>query len=181
MKGTTPTTLGQALDFKLSNLLRCDLLIGICGGAGGVWVALADYERFKEILPLAVGLVGIVVGTVIAGVAILAAFLNQPFLRKLKAINREPIRYVRPFLFTALLGIIASILTLAVAALPVNPPSWIKAAGAGLLGTSVVWMLASVVPNLGMLVQFIGLQFDAADVPDEAEYEPSERRRQKRD
>jgi hypothetical protein len=106
------------------------------------------------------------VGAVVAGAAILAAFLDQTFLRKLRQINREPVRYLSPFLFTAVLGILAGLFLLVVRVLPRSTPDWIFVTLSGLSGFLVVWTLTSVIRNLNMLVQFIGLQFDASDVPD---------------
>lgn len=168
MRAEPPRTLAAALDFRLSEILKYDLFIGIAGGAGAGWLATSHPEKLKDILPLAAGLVGVVIGAVIAGVAILAAFLDQPFLRKLRAINKEPVRYMRPFLFTAVLGVMASLFLLVLVALPPKP-QWLVASIAGLTGTAVVWTLASVIQDMKILVQFVGLQFDASEIPDDAD------------
>jgi hypothetical protein len=157
--------LAEALDFRLSQVLGLDLLVGLLGGGGSVWLAVEAPERLSIVIPIAATVVGIVMGAVIAAVAILAAFLDQTFLRKLRAIGREPVRYVRPFLFTSTLGLVAMMLLLVLSVLPLKPV-WLVASASGLAGTLVFWMLASVLPNLDVLVQFIALQFDASDVPD---------------
>ena len=46
--------------------------------------------------------------------------MDQVFLRKLKAINKEPIRYLAPFIFTAVLGVSAALAVLAVSAVPTD-------------------------------------------------------------
>jgi hypothetical protein len=51
------------------------------------------------------------------------------------------------------------------AVLPLTP-EWLIATASGVTGALVFWTLASVLPNLDVLVQFMGLQFDASDVPD---------------
>ncbi len=161
-----PGSLFQALNFRASDVLRFDLLIGLLGCGGGIWLALASPKTLARVLPLAATIVGIVIGAVLAGVAVLAAFLDQSFLRKLRAINREPVRYLSPFLFTATLGVLAALFVLAVVALPKSTPTWVLATGAGVTGLFTFWTIASVIPNLNTLVQFVGLQYDASDVPE---------------
>jgi hypothetical protein len=162
-----PNRLRGALDFKLSEVIRYDFFIGLAGGAAFLWLSLRHAAKLNDVLPLATGLIGVVIGAVLAGVAVLAAFLNQPFLRKLRAINREPTRYLRPFLFTAFLGVIAALLSMLVAGLPATAPVWLSATLGGLDGMAIAWTITSVIPGLGMLVEFVGLQFDASDVPDD--------------
>lgn len=166
MSAVPPKSLGEALDFKVSQLLQVDLVVGVGGAVGAAWLAAKDPALLKEMLPLAIGLVGVVIGAVVAGVAVLAAFLDQPFLRKLRAINKEPVRYLRPFLFTATLGVVASLACLLLLPL-VSATLWVRLPIAVIAGLSAFWTIASVVPDLHMLVQFVGLQFDATDVPDD--------------
>jgi hypothetical protein len=165
-----PATLLRALNFRVSEVLRWDLIVGLLGAGGGIWLALASPQALGRVLPIAATVVGIVIGAVLAGVAILAAFLDQSFLRKLRAIQREPVRYIAPFLFTATLGVFAALLILVMVALPrplaTETPAWLRATLGGLTGLCVVWTIASVLPNLNTLVQFLGLQYDASDVPE---------------
>jgi hypothetical protein len=162
-----PANLRQALNFKLvDEVLRYDFLVGILGGGGGVWLAVGSPATLSHVLPVAATIVGIVIGAVLAGTAILAAFLDQAFLRKLRAINREPVRYLAPFLFTATLGVFAALLLLVMVALPKSTPAWLLATGGGFTGLFVFWTLASVLANLNVLVEFVGLQYDASEVPE---------------
>jgi xanthosine utilization system XapX-like protein len=85
----------------------------------------------------------------------------------LKRINREPVRYLGPFLFTAVLGVASMFGLIAVSALPPAPPEWLLASLMGITGTLVGWTLASLIPDLSMLVQFVHLQEAAAEVPGE--------------
>jgi len=161
-----PTSLAAALDLRLSQILRLDLLVGLIGGGGAIWVCLNDVEALGRLIPIAATVIGIVIGAVLAGIAILASYMDQQFLRKLREIGREPVRYLRPFLFTALLGVSSSLLLLALAVLPNHVDAWVLASVGGLTGTAVWWTIASVIADLDVLVQFIGLQFDASNVPD---------------
>lgn len=165
----SPRSLADALSsFTMREVLGYDFVLGLLGAAGGAWVGVAAPKTLARVVPVAAALVGIVIGAVVAGVAVLAAFLDQSFLRKLRRIEREPVRYVAPFLFTAVLGIVASLLLLVLAALPVSSPTWLVGVVSGLGGLAVVWTLASVIRNLSVLVQFIGLRFEASDLPDES-------------
>ncbi len=164
-----PKSLLGTIRFSRAQLLQYDLGLAVLGGVASVVLQLKSASTFRALVPIAAGFVGVIIGAVIAGVAVLAALMDQAFLRKLRRINREPVRYIRPFVFTAVLGIIAAILLLAfVGVSAARPPTWVLSSLAGLTGLVVVWTLTSVIPDLGMLVEFMGLQFDAANVPDDA-------------
>jgi len=169
-----PKTLGQALDsYRPSKILSYDFWIGVLGAPGAVLLAVTSPLTLHRALPVAAGLVGVVIGAVVAGVAVIAAFMDQAFLRKVKRLGRQPIRYMRPFLFTATLGVVASLLLLVLIALPDSTPTWLTGIVAGLCGFAVVWTLASLIPALDMLVQFVGLRFIASDIPDDLPTDPS--------
>src|SRR5215216_4374199 len=94
------SSLRDALDFRLfSEVLKYDLYIALAGLVGGVLAEVKSITVLPLLIAVAAGLVGVIIGAVIAGVAVLAAFMDQSFLRKLKAINREPVRYLAPFIF----------------------------------------------------------------------------------
>jgi hypothetical protein len=167
-----PESLAEALDsYRPSKILKYDFVIGLGGAAGGIALGITSPRTLADALPIAGAFVGVVIGAVLAGVAVLAAFLDQAFMKKLKRIDAQPIRYMRPFLFTAALGVVASLFLLILVALPGRTPTWLTATVSGLTGMAVVWTLASVLPCLDMLVQFIGLRFVAADVPEEEDDE----------
>jgi len=161
-------TLRSALDFKLSEILRYDLVAGILGGSGAAWLALtAKPGAYDATIAIAAGLVGVVIGAVIAGVAVLGAFMDQEFLRKLRAINEDPAKYLAPFIFTALIGVAAGLCLLLLAALPKSVPDWAFGIVGGLGGFFTVWTLVSLAPALRLLVNFVGLKSDASAVPDQ--------------
>ncbi|GGB81337.1 hypothetical protein GCM10011314_21180 [Knoellia flava] len=159
--------LWRAIDLKLSEILQFDLWVGVAGGAGAVAAALVAPSALLNTLGVASQVMGIVVGAVIAGVSIQAAFFDQAFLRKLRAISRDPVSYLAPFLFTAVLGVAAMIGMLVLSALtPTTIPAVLATIG-GITGLLTVWALASILPCLATLVQFIGLKVAALDVPDD--------------
>ena len=162
------SSLRDALDFRLfSEVLKYDLYIALAGLVGGVLAEVKSITALPLLIAVAAGLVGVIIGAVIAGVAVLAAFMDQSFLRKLKAINREPVRYLAPFIFTAVIGVIASLTILVVAAIPPDAPVWLRGTAGGLAGFFVTWTITSLLPDLKMLVDFVGLKMDATDVPDD--------------
>jgi hypothetical protein len=152
--------------FRPSELFGLDFGVGLLGGAGGVWLALAYPEGLANGASMAATLVGIIIGAVVAGVAVTAAFLDATFLRKLRTIGREPVRYVAPFLLTVFLGVVAALVLLVLGVLPPTTVPAVLATLAGLAGFTTVWALCSVVPAVGVLIQFLGLQFDASEVAD---------------
>ncbi len=166
--GIKPKDLFQALDFRLSEVLKLDLLVGIVTGAGGLWLALQHPRDLNEVVGPALGVVGVIIGAVIAGAAILGAFLDQAFLRKLKRIkNGDPVRYFAPFFFTAFMGVLGILFLLVLMAMPDGTPAWIRATIAGFGGLTTGWTIGSLVYDLDVLVQFLRLQETAANVPDQ--------------
>lgn len=164
--------LWTAVDLKGSELLRVDLIAGICGGAAGIALAIMNPAALLRATGIMTALIGVVIGAVIASVSIQVALFDQAFLRKLRAIGREPTRYMAPFLFTVVLGVGAMVALLVLGSMTVDTHPVVLAlagAGAGLLS---VWTIVSPLPLLDTLVQFIGLKMDALDVPDDIDIRP---------
>ncbi len=161
------THLSKALDFRPNEILRADLFLGVAGGAGATVLALITPSALLRSVTIAAGLVGVIIGTVVAGVAIQTAFMDQSFLRKLRAINRDPIRYLAPFLFTAVLAILAMAGLTILSTFSVKSPAAILATISGLVGLFSIWAIISLLYCLTTLVQFMGLKVDALDVPDD--------------
>lgn len=166
MSGVTKH-LWRAIDLRLSEILQLDFWIGLAGAGGAVTASILAPAALLNTLSVASQVMGVVLGAVVAGVSIQAAFFDQEFLRKIRAINRDPVSYLAPFLFTAVLGVIAMLGMLVLATLtPATKPPVLATIG-GLTGFLTVWALASVLPCMATLVQFIGLKMDALDVPDD--------------
>jgi hypothetical protein len=167
-RSSEPTTLrGVFGELKLREVLGLDLLVGLGGAAGATWLAVNDPKTLSNALPNAVVLVGVVIGAVIAGTALVASFMNPSFLRKMRAISVDPVKYLAPFLLTGVVGTAAAIAAIVLSALPSGAPSGLRYVLAGLTGFSVFYALASTAPNLTTLVRFIRLQSDAAEVSDD--------------
>ncbi|MDO3333387.1 hypothetical protein [Mycobacteroides abscessus] len=156
----------------LGDLFQIDLLIGVVGCAGGVILGLKYPERLVGVVSVTAGVVGVVIGAVIAGVAIQSAFMDQSFLRKLRAINRDPVTYLTPFLFTSVIGIFALLGLLALSAIPASAPAAVLATLGGFVGLLSCWAVASLLPGMATLIQFVGLRQDAIDVPDDVDIKP---------
>jgi len=116
--------LWSALEFGRRELLQLDLYLGISGGLGALALAIFSPGALLRGVAAAAVLVGVIIGAVVAGVAILAAFMDQPFLRKLAAINRQPVRYLAPFLFTAVLGVCASLSLVGLSVMSASVPCY---------------------------------------------------------
>lgn len=168
MAGDLDRNLLEMLEIRLDEVLRYDLLVAVLAAGAGVWLALEHPELAVDAAPTAAGLVGVVIGAVVAGVAILAAFMDQVFLRKLAAIGRQPTRYLAPFVFTASLGVCAALSSLALAATSPAAPSWFLAPLTALAAWFSVWTLVSLLPLFKLLMDFVGLKTDAAAIPDDA-------------
>ena len=167
MSQRTLRHLWEALDFSLSEVLRLDFVVGLVGGGAAVWLALSRPAALQPVAGVAVGVVGVIIGAVIAGLSVQAAFLDQAFLRKVVAIGRDPVRYLAPFLFTAVIGVLAMLLLITLASLTPSVNKAVLGTVAGLTGFFTVWTVVSLLPGLATLIQFVGLKVDALDVPDD--------------
>jgi hypothetical protein len=163
-----PRELLRAIDFRLSEILKLDLVVGIGAAAGGIWLALSRPERLDDVLNITIASLGVVIGAVLAGAAILGAFLDQSFLSKLKRIDADPVRYFGPFFFTAFVGTIGLLISIVTAAVGTDSPPWLFASLTGAAGLATGWAIASVLYDLDVLVQFLRLQEAAAEVSDES-------------
>ncbi|MCE0488137.1 hypothetical protein [Ornithinimicrobium sediminis] len=148
-------------------------LLGTVLAAVRVYFSPSSLEVLQE---LSGALLGIVLGAVLAGAAIQAAFMDPELLRNLYRIGRDPIRYLRPFLFTATLAVLGLLASFVVALLP--PPAVFLsdaearltvAAAAMVVTFPALWCVLSLLPCMGMLVQFVGLKSDSAlvELPDD--------------
>jgi hypothetical protein len=161
------THLWNAPAFNRREILQPDLYIGMAGGLAGVAIGIIDPAALLRADGAAAVLLGVIIGAVVAGVAILAAFMDQSFLRKLAAINRNPVRYLAPFLFTAVLGVFASLSLIVLSVLSDHSAHSIIAIVGVLASFLTVWTIASLLPCLSTMVQFMGLKIDALDVPED--------------
>jgi hypothetical protein len=160
-------SLWEALHFEPSEILRMDLFLGIAGAGGAIAMAFTSPDALLRGVPVAAGLTGVIIGAVIASVAVQTAFMDQTFLRKLRAINREPVRYLAPFLFTAVISVFAMLGLIVLSTLSSKSALALLSVVGGLVGLFLIWGITSLLYCLDTLVQFVGLKMDAADVSDD--------------
>jgi hypothetical protein len=158
----------DALAFKPREvLLRVDFFLGVAGAGGAAALAIITPDALLRGVAIAAGLVGAIIGATIAAVAVATAFMDQSFLRKLKAINKDPIRYVAPLLATAGISVFAMLSLVVLSTLSSKSNEALLGIVGGLAGFFTIWAIASLFYCVYTLVMFIGLMADAADVPDD--------------
>lgn len=161
---------------NFGDVLQIVLFFGVAGGVGGLILGLKYPDRLTNAVSVTAGVVGAIIGAVIAGTAIGSAFLDQTFLRKLRAIGRDPVAYLTPFLFTVVIGVFALLGLLVLSAMSPKAPSWILATLGTMVGFFSFWAVTSLLPCMATLIQFVGLRQDAIDVPDDIDIKPDQRR-----
>lgn len=168
MSTSKDTTIRSVIgSLRLKDILRTDLAVGVLGGIGAYWLAVHASKSLHNALPAAVALVGVVVGAIVAGTAVVAAFLNPVFLRKMRAIGEDPVAFLAPFIVSGVVGTTAALFAITLSALPPHTPSWLLNLIATITGFTVFYAIASMGPNLTTLIRLIRVQSDAAEVPDD--------------
>jgi hypothetical protein len=177
-RGATRHLWDALRQLSLGDVLQIDFWIGIVGGAGGLVLGLKYPALLVGAVSVTAGVVGVVIGAVIAGVAIQSAFLDQSFLRKLRAIKKDPVDYLTPFLFTTAIGVFALLGLLVLSTMSPTANTAVLATTGALVGLFSSWAVASLLPGMGTLIQFVGLRQDAIDVPDDIDITPEGRTKQ---
>lgn len=162
----------------MGEVLQVDFWIGLAGGVGGLVVGLRYPAQLVGAVSVVASVVGVIIGAVLAGVAIQSAFLDQAFLRKLRAIGKDPIDYLTPFLFTTVIGVFALLTLLVLSVVKPTANSAALATLGAIAGLFTCWAVASLLPGMATLIQFVGLRQDAIDVPDDIDIRPDRRRQQ---
>ena len=165
--------------FKPSQFWFGEYVAATVGAGGGAWLAVAEPQATATAIPVAGGLVGVIIGAVIAGVALQAASFDQTFLRMLDATQLSPdkkdvVRYISPFLFTATVGISAGISLMVWAAVSPTAPGVWRAIFGGTAGLLSLEAFASLIPALSTLVQFIRLLQASARAAERLKKNPSQ-------
>lgn len=159
--------LAEAIDFHLSEMLRYDLGIGILGGIGGAIRWSRGVTDMVDFVGVVAGIVGVIIGAVLAAASIQAAFMDTSFLRKIQRLGYRPSHFLAPALFTGVIGVAATIATIVLISLPEGLASGWKAGAGGVAGFLVLYTIASLIPVLRMIVEFSDLKATAAQLPDE--------------
>ncbi len=156
------------MNFPPRSLLQLDFFVGIV-----VALIFGAYGWFRPSKVLAVvgdllGVVGVVVGASLAAAAVLAAFYEEAFLKKLKLLGRRNASeaYLAPFMFTVVISLLAMASLLALSLLEDSDPAAVVITLSAIAGLLCGWSISSLIPLMSTLLQFVGLKSDAADVPD---------------
>lgn len=157
----------EELEIDMSEVLRYDFFIAIIGSSLTAWLAWDDDRALTDVVGTASQLLGAVLGTVIAAFAIITAFMDQAFLRKLRFLGHKPIFFVAPLAFTILLGLLAAFGLLVLSALQPFAPDVVRIVAAAVSGLFTTWTLASLFPDVKMLVQFVRVRFAASEMTDD--------------
>jgi hypothetical protein len=155
----------RVMQIRPRNLLGPDLVVGMAGGVGGGFLEADTPKQVGEVVGVSAGVVGVVIAAVVAGAAIIAAFMDQEFLRKLASLDppRPPAKYLSPFIVTAFIGLVSMLLLLGLSGDPSTaaPASQVLA---GFTGLMVVWTITSLGGTLKMIVDFVDLKNIASKV-----------------
>ena len=151
-------------EFRLDEVIGWDLAVAALFTGASLWVStgLNQPDRLIAAAPAALGLLGVIVGAVLAALTILGALMQPELLRNLQAIDKKPGRYLAPFVFTALIGIAGMLVGLTLATLTTDDTPWLVAALGAATAGLCVWALASLVRCLGMVLQFVELLQESA-------------------
>jgi hypothetical protein len=143
-----------------------DFGVGVLAAIGGVYVADSHPGRLDTLTSVLAAFVTVVIGTAIAGVAVQAALMSDDFLRRVRQIGREPTYYLRHWVFTVTLGIVAALATGVLAGLSDTSPVWLRPFVCGVACGFAGWMLGSLVSAVASLKGFVLLRADAAELGD---------------
>lgn len=130
----------------------------VVGAAGGAWLGHDDDLPIEEALGVAVSMVGVIIGSVFAILAMITRACDNTFLRKARKAGILPItNYLWPFFTVIAMGILSIIALLVVAGVPEGAPVALRMMAAAAAGFFVLWTLASLLPALGVLIVFTRL------------------------
>lgn len=158
--------LWAAVKPDIRELFQIDFYLGLGAMIGAAALEIVNHEAILRARVPAVIAVAAVTASAVIAVVVLACSFDAAFLRKLAAIGANPVRYLAPLLQTTVLGTAGMLLLIAAAAVPAPACPAVRAIVAGCTGAVAVWAVASVLPALSTLVQFLGLRYDAASVDD---------------
>jgi hypothetical protein len=141
-----------------------DFALAVAAAVGGVYTADSHPGRLGILTAVLAAFVTVVIGTAVAGVAVQAALMSDPFLRRVREIGREPTYYLRHWVLTVWLGVAGALATGVLAGLPRTAPTWTALVVSGLACGLAAWTLGSVVSAVVSLKGFVLLRADAAEL-----------------
>jgi hypothetical protein len=130
----------------------------VFGAAGGAWLGHDGDLPIEETLGVAVSMVGVIIGSVFAILAMITRACDNAFLRKARKARILPItNYLWPFFTVIAMGVLSTIFLLVVAGVPEDAPRAVRMMAGASAGFCVIWTLASLLPALGALIVFTRL------------------------
>ncbi|GAB2724606.1 hypothetical protein [Streptomyces bullii] len=128
------------------------------GGVGGAWLGHDDDLPIDEVLGVAVSMVGVIIGSVFAILAMITRACDNTFLRKARKARILPVtNYLWPFFTIIAMGILSTVFLLVLAGIPDDGPTGLRMMVAATAGFCILWTLASLLPALGALIVFTRL------------------------
>ncbi|GAA2446109.1 hypothetical protein [Streptomyces glaucus] len=130
----------------------------VLGAAGGAWLGHDGDLPMEEALSVAVSMVGIIIGSVFAVLAMITRACDNSFLKKARKARILPIaHYLWPFFTIIATGVLSTVLLLVVAGIPEDAPAPLRMMAAAAAGFCVLWTLAGLLPAVGALIVFTRL------------------------
>jgi hypothetical protein len=130
----------------------------ILGGLGGAWMGHDDDLPMEEVLSVAVSMVGVIIGSVFAILAMITRACDTNFLKKARKARILPMtKYLWPFFTIIAMGILSTVFLLIAAGLSDDAPAVLRMMAGAAAGFCILWTLASLMPALGALIVFTRL------------------------
>ncbi|MEE1760537.1 MULTISPECIES: hypothetical protein [unclassified Streptomyces] len=133
-------------------------LAATSGGLGGAWIGHDDDLPMDEVLGVAVSMVGVVIGSVFAVLAMITRACDNTFLRRARKARLLPVvNYLWPFFTIIGMGILSIVFLLLMAGISEDAPTLLLMTVSASAGFCVLWTLAGLLPALGALIVFTRL------------------------
>ncbi|MEU7472158.1 hypothetical protein AB0A94_27175 [Streptomyces sp. NPDC044984] len=128
------------------------------GGAGGAWLGHDDDLPLDEVMGVAVSMVGVIIGSVFAILAMITRACDNSFLKKARKAGLLPVvHYLWPFFTIIAMGVLSILFLMVVAGISEDAPVALRMTAGAAAGFCVLWTLAGLLPALGALIVFTRL------------------------
>ncbi|MCT9137965.1 hypothetical protein [Streptomyces violarus] len=139
----------------------------VFGAAGGAWLGHDDDLPMGEVLGVAVSMVGVIIGSVFALLAMITRACDNNFLKKARKAGILPVvNYLWPFFTIIAMGILSIIFLMMAAGITEDAPTILRVMVGAAAGFCVLWTLAGLLPGLGALIVFTRLIEKTSGIPD---------------
>ncbi|MET8681845.1 hypothetical protein ABZW18_30755 [Streptomyces sp. NPDC004647] len=136
--------------------------VALIGAGGGAWVAHDRPSQLESAARVAASMIGIIIGAIIAALAIITRACDTAFLEKAKAADRwkpeDPIlpisRHLKPFFTVIALGLLSGVSLMALSVISSCTSTNVRMAFSAAAGFLSFWTLAGLLPAMGTLIHF---------------------------